>query len=59
MIKPVKLISTLKVFAVQETGFISNENISKDRHLNNSRLHLNRSGDAILASNIRDMIKKH
>ena len=40
-------------------GFINNENISADRHLNSSRLHLNRSGDAILASNFRNMIKKH
>ena len=40
-------------------GLISNENIYKDRHLNNSRLHLNRSGDAILASNFRNMINKH
>ena len=40
-------------------GFMKNENIDATRHLNNSKLHLNRKGDAILASNIRNIIKKY
>ena len=44
---------------LRNIGFIKNENIDATRHLNNSKLHLNRNGDAILASNFRNMIKKY
>ena len=39
-------------------GFINNDNIDKAQHLNKSRLHLNRYGDAILAGNLREAIEK-
>ena len=44
---------------LRNIGFIKNENIDATKHLNNSKLHLNRNGDAILASNFRNMIKKY
>ena len=40
-------------------GFIKNENIDTMRHFNNIKVHLNRNGVAILASNFRNMIKKY
>ena len=39
-------------------GFINNDNIDKAQHLNKSRLHLNRYGDAILTGNLREAIEK-
>ena len=44
---------------LRNIGFIKQENIDLMRMLNNSKLHYNRNGDAILASNFRNMIKKY
>ena len=40
-------------------GFISNHKIQPEMHLNNSKLHLNKRGDEILARNFRHAIKRY
>ena len=60
MVKSAKLISTLKVFCnSRNIGFIGNENINANRHLNNTKLNKNGIGDAILASNFRNTMKNY
>ncbi len=43
----------------KNSAFVSNESMNASRHLNNSKLHLNINGDAILAGNFRSMISKY
>ena len=38
-------------------GYIDNNNLNPDRHLNNSKLHLNSHGSSILAKNFINAIK--
>ena len=39
-------------------GFINHDNIDPQRHLNGSKLHLNRFGDAVMAKNLRQAMEK-
>ena len=39
-------------------GYINNNNLEASKHLNNSKLHLNRYGDSVLARNFREAIQK-
>ena len=41
----------------QKMFFLDNDNIKKEKHLNNSGLHLNTAGNSILASNIVSILK--
>ena len=51
--KKVLLVNAVLKRKCKQTGmiYICNENIDESKHLNGSKLHLNREGDSILASN--------
>ena len=51
--KKIKQVNSIlkKKFNQMGMFYISNENIDESKHLNGSKLHLNREGDSMLASN--------
>ena len=48
-----------KVCRQNDWGFIEHNNIVADKHLNRSRLHLNRAGTNLLSQNLLSYINSH